>query len=155
VRALSWSEDLVLPRLSALEVRMFRWMITAFVDCCSFTPDPIALDGARLVYSLRRMLAAMLLRAWRDVSHVTLVAEDLDGSQVYRVTPTSVRHQGAVWCIRQEREIVIVLIVASIASGVRYEELPDLFRGGRDIGADAMEPRASVESVEAARREVS
>lgn len=133
---------------------MFRLMICAFV-APSYIPDPIALDGARLVYSLRRMLAAMLLRAWRDASHVALVAEDLDGTQVYRVTPASARHRGAVWCIRQERDVVIVLIVASIASGVRYEELPDLFRGGRDIGADAMELRASIESVDLARREVS
>ena len=134
---------------------MFHLMIAAAFFVRPYTPNPIAFAGAETVYALQRTLAARLLRAWHDATHVALVAEDLDGSRVYRVTPASARHRGVTWCIRQERDVVIVLIVASIASGVRYEELPDLFRGGRDIGADAMELRASVESVEAARREVS
>jgi len=119
-----------------------RWQIIGFAFYAS-TPS----DGARLVYELRRALAAMVLRAWMrgGVSHVALV-----GSLV--VTPAGPRHKGATWRIDapEARELVI----ASIALGVQYEEIPDLMRGGTDLRAQAGEMMLALESVDVARREV-
>lgn len=120
--------------------------IFSFSLFTAYTASP----SARVVYELRQALAAMVLRAWRAApvkwTHVTMVAE-------FHVEPAWSDHHGPTWPIdsREARD----LIVASIALGVRYDEIPDLFRGGGDIGADAVQLMAEIESVDTARAEVS